>query len=157
MWFRPLGDDATTTLAEEAWHGRLARVFQHWRSLAPVDGMPAYGRLQLRSLAPDLRFLATLDVAGPEFQFVSVGEEIAERYGRTLVGSYLADQFIGPSQMDIIAAHRACSELQTPVLCAVEMKDVDLSSRVPFQLLLLPFAETHGIVDHILWVMAFPT
>ena len=90
---------------------------RHWRSLAPANGLPAYGQLQLSSLAPDLRFLAALATEGADFRFTSVGDEIAERYGRTMAGSYLADQFVGPSQLDIIAAHRACAELGVPVIC----------------------------------------
>lgn len=156
MWFRPLTDDVAETLSGDEWHGRLARVFRHWRSLAPADALPAYSQLQLSSLAPDLRFLAAVAIESDDFRFTSVGDEIAERYGRSMADSYLADHFVGPSQLDLIAAHRACADLGAPVVCAVKMEEVDLSSRVPFQLLLLPFANDAGLVDHILWVMAFP-
>lgn len=157
MWFRPLTDDAAAILSAGEWHGRLARVYRHWCSLAPLGSLPAYSQLQLSSLAPDLRFLAAVAIESGEFRFTSVGDEIAERYGRSMSGSYLADQFVGPSQLDLIAAHRASTDLATPVICAVKMEEVDLSSRVPFQLLLLPFGDDAGVVDHVLWVMAFPT
>jgi hypothetical protein len=156
MRFRSLEGDGMAVLSEGVWHGRLARVYAHWRSLASDRDLPAYTQLQLSSLAPDLRFLATLTVEDPDFRFASVGEEIAERHGRGLVGSFLADSFVGPAQLDLIAAHRACAEQRTPVVCEVTLAEVDLSVRVPFQCLLLPFADADGAVDHILWVMAFP-
>ena len=153
MRFLALDDDGDDTLSAGVWHGRLARALAHWRSLAG-GGVPAYDALQLSSLAPDLRFLATLAVDGPDFRFLSVGDEITERYGR-LEGRYLADQFVGPAQLDLLAAHRACTEQRVPVVCEVTLDDVDLSSRIPFQCLLLPFASTGNAVDHVLWVMAF--
>jgi len=156
MRFRALTGDAKEILGEGIWHGRLARVHAHWRSLAAEGALPDYGQLQLASLAPDLRFLATLRVDGPEFLFVSIGEEIAERYGPSMVGSFLADQFVGPTQLDVVAAHRACVDQRVPIVSEVTLSEVDLSSRVPFQRLLLPFAKADGAVDHILWVMAFP-
>lgn len=155
--FRALDGDGAATLSAGVWHGRLARVHRHWRSLLPGDGLPAYDQLQLSSLAPDLRFLAALRVEGGDLRFVSVGEEIAERYGRNLVGAFLADQFVGPAQLDMIAAHHACTDQRLPILCEATLEEVDLSSRVPFQCLLLPFAAPDDErVHNILWVMAFP-
>lgn len=156
MRFRTLADDATAILNTGVWHGRLARVLSHWQSLAPAGKLPSYGQLKLSSLAPDLRFLASLEVAGPEFCFITVGDEIAERFGRHLVGTYLADQMVGPAQLDVLAAHRACVGERRPVASEILLDGVDLSNRLPYQRLLLPFAEPHGPVDHILWVMAFP-
>ena len=156
MHYRSLAGEGAAILSEGAWHGRLARACAHWLSLAQDGALPAYGQLQLSSLAPDLRFLATLHVEGPDFRFTSVGEEIAERYGRGLVGQFLADEFVGPAQLDMVAAHRACVEQRAPVIAEVSLAEVDLSLRVPFQCLLLPFAERDGPVDHVLWVMAFP-
>lgn len=155
MYFRTLADDAETVLNEGPWHGRLARVHAHWQSLRQGEGLPAHHQLQLASLAPDLRFLATLHVQLPDFQFVRVGEEIADRLGRHLAGSFLADHFAGPAQLDVVASHRACVEERLPVLSKVELDEVDLSDRLPFQRLLLPFAEGDAPVDYILWAMAF--
>lgn len=155
MYFRTLADDADAVLNEGPWHGRLARVHAHWNSLRRAGRLPSYHQLQLGSLAPDLRFLATLSVQLPDFQFVRVGEEIADRLGRHLVDSFLVDHFIGPAQLDIIASHTACARERLPVLSKVELDDVDLSDRLPFQRLLLPFAAPDAPVDHILWAMAF--
>jgi len=155
MYFRTLADDAETVLNEGPWHGRLARVHAHWQSLRKDGRLPAYHQLQLASLAPDLRFLATLNVQRPDYQFVRVGEEIAERLGRHLVGSFLADHFTGPAQLDILASHNACVQERLPVLSKLDLDEVDLSDRLPFQRLLLPFAEGDAPVDYILWVMAF--
>ncbi|MGF1627108.1 MAG: PAS domain-containing protein [Alphaproteobacteria bacterium] len=156
MRFRIIAGDGKALLGEGVWHGRLGRVYAHWQSLVEDDALPAYDRLQLSALAPDLRFLATLRVEGADFRFTSVGEEIAERYGRNLPGSFLADQFVGPAQLDVLAAHRACAEERLPVISEVTLNEVDLSIRVPYQRLLLPFAGDNGPVDHILWAMAFP-
>lgn len=156
MRFRTLADDARAILNTGIWHGRLARVLSHWQSLALGDTLPRYGQLKLSSLAPDLRFLASLEVAGPDCCFISVGDEIAERFGRHLVGTYLADQMVGPAQLDVLAAHRACIGERKPVASEIRLDSVDLSNRLPYQRLLLPFAETDSPVDHILWVMAFP-
>ncbi|MEZ5667111.1 MAG: PAS domain-containing protein [Alphaproteobacteria bacterium] len=157
MHFRLLSDDAAAILSSGSWHGRLSRAYEHWRALPRADGaLPRFGSLQPWALAPDLRFLASVQVDFADFRFHSVGDGIAEHFGPHLACACLADLFVGAAQMDLIAAHRACVGEATPVLCELSPAELDLSMRVPFQCLLLPFANDGRRVDRILWAMAFP-
>ena len=151
--FRYLTISAAGALPEGA-DDRLCRFLDYWRTKCVDGALPHRRDIDPIDIAPLLSAILMLDVAGDDFRFRLLGQDIVARYG-SLKGRTLRELMSGAELERTLAEHRLCRDRRLPVYSENSLQSAGSGDWLLYQRLLAPLAGDDGGVAALAGIMAF--
>lgn len=130
---------------------RLVTLLRYWRSLPRNGDLPHFRELDPIDITATLGIVMLLEVLDEEedYRYLIYGEEIAERFGRNMVGKRTSDIPTQPSVTTLfLSCYRVVMESRLPIL--TEHSAPLQVSATTWRRLVLPLAGSDGSVERIL-------
>lgn len=130
---------------------RLVTLLRYWRGMPKVKGLPRFQDLDPIDITSTLGIVMLLEVldTGDDYRYLIYGEEIAERFGRNMVGHRTSDIPTHPSVTALfLACYRVVIDTRRPIL--TEHSAPPQVSATSWRRLVMPLAGEVGQVERIL-------
>lgn len=130
---------------------RLVTLLRYWHDMPRIKGLPDHSALDPIDITSTLGIVMLLEVLpeGDDFRYLIYGEEIAERFGRNMVGKRTSDI---PTQASVttlfLACYRVAIDTRRPIL--TEHSAPPKVSATTWRRLVLPLAGPTGAVERFL-------
>ncbi|MBO6835772.1 MAG: PAS domain-containing protein [Alphaproteobacteria bacterium] len=130
---------------------RLVTLLRYWRGMPKAMGLPRFQDLDPIDITSALGIVMLLEVleSGDDYRYLIYGEEIAERFGRNMVGQRTSDIPTHPSVTTLfLACYRVVIDTRRPIL--TEHSAPPQVSATSWRRLVMPLAGDGGQVERIL-------
>lgn len=130
---------------------RLVTLLRYWRGMPKVKDLPNCEDLDPIDITSTLGIVMLLEVleTGDDYRYLIYGQEIAERFGRNMVGQRTSDIPTHPSVTALfLACYRVVIDTRRPIL--TEHSAPPQVSATSWRRLVMPLAGKGGQVERIL-------
>lgn len=130
---------------------RLVVLYRYWKNTMVDTGLPLAAKLDPIDFVKALPIVMLLDILddGMDFRYLIYGDEIAERFGRNMVGHRTSEMPIPPNVTALfLGGYRTAMQHRKPVL--TEHAPPRTVSVTTWRRLILPLGDENGKVVRIL-------